>query len=124
MRLLLGLEGIPFPRDARDQHRTSLAWAPVEGGAVRRVAQLEPYASLDWSPDSLYFLVRGLLGRDSREWWSIPAEGGAPQPVGISGTVGGLAMSPQGDRIAFVLNQRGIELWLYRNLLPTAPAQQ
>ncbi len=30
-------------------------------------------------------------------------------------------MSPQGDRIAFVLNQSGSEVWPYKNLLPTAP---
>ena len=104
-------------RDAED--RFWLAVAPTEGGAARHLLQTG-VGLLAWTKDS-----RNLLFQKSGVGlYTIPAAGGDARPfeAGMP-RIGGISLSPDNTRIAFLSTQMSVDLWLYKNLLPPAPAQ-
>jgi Tol biopolymer transport system component len=99
--------------------------APSGGGPIRQLTQGDYSVAIPtWTGDSrhLFLTSRGPQNGGPVQYWSVPAEGGAPQPVGLSEAIG-FAASPQADRMAFSKRQTVFDLKLYKNLLPPAPAQ-
>jgi Tol biopolymer transport system component len=100
----------------------SLVVLPSEGGEPREVAHLEEndwnrtqQSFLRWTPDGEYLLF---CKRES-QLWKVHVETGIQQQIGP--TLKGLmsvAMHPDGEQIAFTVQQAGSALWVMENFLP------
>ncbi len=63
VRLLLGLEGIPMPRDARDQHSALRAWEHDTPPGAVRAGEIVFFGAADGSMDHVGFGIGGRRGR-------------------------------------------------------------
>jgi hypothetical protein len=113
------------------QDGTSVLFAvPIDGGAPRefirapmglsRVDTGSQVGIRCWSSDSRHVLV---VRPDSKPGFqqlcSYPIAGGEPVPTGLTfAVIGGLRLSPDGRRIAFIGRQPQTEIWAMRNFLP------
>lgn len=106
---------------------------PLAGGDARELARVDgdtevPFGGAPWwAPDGrhVYFL-KGVKGEGHR-WhlWRIAAEGGEPQPLGLTvgRQMGGLRLHPDGRRLATTDFTVNLEVWVMENFLPpTAPS--
>lgn len=92
---------------------------PAEGGTARELCPWTAGAfGMAWTRDGRHLLgVTSLSG--PQQLLSVPIDGGAPEPVGL--TVRGIrspSVHPDGRRIAFAGTQARAELWVIKNLLP------
>jgi Tol biopolymer transport system component len=95
---------------------------PSKGGELREVAHLDEdevnrtqQSFLKWTPDGEHLLF---CKRDS-QLWKVHVETGVQQQIGP--TMKGLmnaAMHPDGEQIAFTVQQAGSALWVMENFLP------
>ena len=96
----------------------------VAGGEPKRLTFDDAQArSLTWTPDGrdiLFLSTRD--GASTFGLWRIPATGGAPEKVeAIGRRIGDIAISPQGNRLAWTEFTNDFNIWQY-NL--TGPATQ
>jgi Tol biopolymer transport system component len=101
---------------------------PLPGGPPREI--FKPKASASgirassfWSPDGkrIFFFMDASKGKDKRsELWSVPAEGGEPQSLGLSINMNPTSVSlhPDGRRLVFSISQPSAEVWVMENFLP------
>jgi Tol biopolymer transport system component len=74
-----------------------------------------------WTGDGRRLLFSWGLSDDSREIFTIPAEGGEPQPLGIGLHVPYyLNIHPDGKQIIFADEQWNNQLWVLKNLFGQA----
>lgn len=91
--------------EPKEVYRTSPPW--IEGTA--------------WTSDGRRLLFSWGLANASREIFTIPAEGGEPQPLGIGlHVLYYLNIHPDGKQIAFVDEQWNNQLWVLKNLFGQA----
>ena len=101
-----------------------LSLLPIQGGAPKVIATLEPGESvIQWSADSRYLFLRNLEGPASlkinrldvatgrRQFWK---ELGAPDSVGVQ--MGPVAMTPDGNAYAYSFQRDISTLYLARGL--------
>jgi len=115
---------------------TSLKTVPLAGGAEREIVTLaapEGFGGprgLAWTRDGRFLLFVHSRGTGPGTWKSelrrVPAEGGQPEPTGLSwpDLIPGISLHPDGERIAFSAkspNAKG-EIWVMENFLPEAVA--
>jgi Tol biopolymer transport system component len=99
-----------------------LMTAPADGGAPRQLLN-SGNLGIAWTKDSKHLLFLK-AGTGDTQLYSIPAEGGEAQPTGISmEQITGLALNPENNRVALISTNTRQDLWVYKNLLPPAPAQ-
>jgi hypothetical protein len=116
-----------FQGSYQDQKTMSLLIVPAEGGVVRELYRSRDYiADHIWSNDGRRVWFAPMLNSDTQQLWSIPIEGGEPQPTGLSlPVIYTLALRPDGRRIAIGAGGENVleEVWVVRNLLsaPKAP---
>jgi Tol biopolymer transport system component len=103
----------------------SLLTVPTTGGETKEIYRPRdfhamPYAGDPvWSKDGrrLYFATGVPKGKSSGGIWSIPAEGGDPQPLGVvMNTPGHLDLHPDGKRLVFTNEETTEEIWVLKNL--------
>ena len=117
--------------DSGPGRTTALLAIPAEGGEPRELVRVQAPEFIDqfatWTPDGMYLLFG--IGRDTNEpgdeseptvaLWRIPAEGGQPEKLGLTGDSElSISVHPDGRQIAFVKSQRGAEIWKMENFLP------
>jgi Tol biopolymer transport system component len=136
-KTLLSRKGLTLVAVSPDGQRLAVTWSdnlaqallvlPATGGAAREVARV-PADQANWRvgpvwmPDgrSIIF-AKGLKGRPTRkvELWRVPAEGGTPQPLGLSfDELWWLRIHPDGHRVALGGWQSKLEVWMMENFLP------
>jgi Tol biopolymer transport system component len=97
----------------------SLAVLPVGGSQPRiLLSQSGAGGPLNWTPDSQRILYKQTVANRT-EIWIVPAQGGAPKPLGIvvTGNVGMVRLSPDGKRVAMVARLPKDEIWVLENFL-------
>jgi dipeptidyl aminopeptidase/acylaminoacyl peptidase len=119
--------------------RSALMTIPADGGAPAELRTGQSYVSDDrelkpghllpredsvaWSPAGrLFFVTQAPRGNPDRdEIWSVPAEGGEAQPLGIRlHHLWSLDVSPDGKRLVFQDEQPKSEMWVLKNLFSAA----
>lgn len=91
---------------------------PIDGGMPRVIMSLPkpdrivfaPWFSLPWTASNHIFYVKGIADTEAREIWRLPASGGTPERVWVAEpglAMGGLRLSPDRRRIAFMSNLPG-----------------
>jgi Tol biopolymer transport system component len=117
--------------------RSALMTIPADGGAPAEVKTRQSYMSDDrelkpgqflpredsvaWSPAGrLFFVTQAPRGNPDRdEIWSVRAEGGEAQPLGLRlHHLWSLDVSPDGQRLVFQDEQPKSEMWVLKNLFP------
>ena len=78
-----------------------------------------------WAPDGKGIIIFKNVSKEKEqrcELWSIPAEGGEPQSLGLSvdAEPRSLTLHPDGRRLAFSVRQPSAEIWVMENFLPAA----
>jgi serine/threonine protein kinase/Tol biopolymer transport system component len=121
-----GVCGLDVSPDGRwlafNQGGDSLVVLPSTGGMPREVVHLEEdevnrtqQSFVRWTPDGKHLLF---CKRES-QLWRVHVETGVQQQIGP--TMKGLmsaAMHPDGEQIAFTIQQAGSALWVMENFLP------
>jgi Tol biopolymer transport system component len=114
--------------------RSALMTIPASGGAPAEVRTGHNFVSDDqelkpgqllarpdsaaWSPAGrLYFVTQPPRGGQGDEIWSVPADGGEAQPLGLARhKVWSLDVSPDGKRLVFFDDSGKVEMWVLKNL--------
>ena len=81
------------------------------------------WGTIMWTPDGRYILfVKKANEKAPGELWSIPAEGGQAQNLGVAmEDLIELRVHPDGRRLAFTAGKRDAsEIWVMENFLPAA----
>jgi Tol biopolymer transport system component len=101
---------------------------PLPGGPPREIIKSKASASgvstpFFWTLDGkrILFFVDASKGKDKKsELWSVPAEGGDPQSLGLTINVNpsSVSLHPDGRRLAFSFSQPSAEVWVMENFLP------
>lgn len=101
---------------------------PLPGGPSREIIKLKAGASgvnlpFFWAPDGnqIMFFMDASKGKDTRSiLWSMPAEGGEPQSLGVNISVKPTSVSlhPDGRHLALGVSQPSAEVWVMENFLP------
>jgi Tol biopolymer transport system component len=101
---------------------------PLPGGPPREVSKSKASASgvsttFFWTLDGkrILFFVDASKGKDKKsELWSVPAEGGEPQGLGLTINVNpsSVSLHPDGQRLALSVSQPSTEIWVMENFLP------
>ena len=107
--------------ETEDLKYASLMIMPADGGEPRELLRTKiPYFPVKWVGDRLLLTVRESASGPP-ELWSVPIDGGEPQPSGLA--MPGLyemAVHPDGNRIAFCKTAGPVaEVWAIKNLLFT-----
>ena len=108
---------------------TSLSVMSVPGGQVRALATttfpatiMYGYDLLEWSRDGrfIYFVKKGDAA--GQQVWRVVVDSGELTPIGLTITpfVLGIAVHPDGSRLAFAAGESKIEVWAMENFLPAA----
>jgi Tol biopolymer transport system component len=98
----------------------------VQGGELRTLFRTKEggwIETLDWTPDGQILLFTQMKAGNGREnpvtsLTTVPVSGGAPQELGITGSIRHLRIHPDGQSIAFTAGQRGKEVWAMENIMP------
>jgi len=101
----------------------------VPGGQVRALATttfpatiMYGYDLLEWSRDGrfIYFVKKGEAA--GQQVWRVVVDSGELTPIGLTITpfVLGIAVHPDGSRLAFAAGESKIEVWAMENFLPAA----
>ncbi len=121
---------VAFVLNDHSRHLTALEVSPAAGGGARELFRpqgQDDFGSfqegLAWSPDgrAIIFGTNHQTGSQggATELWSIPAEGGKPQKLGLAMTgLRGLRFHPDGRRVAFTAGGSKDEVWVLENFLP------
>jgi Tol biopolymer transport system component len=104
----------------------SLQVMPAAGGESRELLHDKDWdleSNLAWTPDERYLLIaKPEKSKGPALLWRLSVTGGAPEKIGVS--VAGArfpAVSPDGKRLAFEVDQAGpTEVWTLENFLPKA----
>jgi Tol biopolymer transport system component len=101
--------------------QSTLLILSVEGGTPRELLKLEGqhylFGCLTWTPDGKYLLFAVEEGRDSFGLYRIRTEGGDVEKLLESKDLfSGLAVHPDGRRIAFSILTQETEIWAMKNL--------
>jgi WD40 repeat protein len=109
-------------RETENLKNASLMIMPADGGEPRELLQTTiSYFEVKWVGDRHLLMVREGSKSGPPELWSVPIDGGEPQPSGLA--VPGLyemAVHPDGNRIAFCKTSGPVEeVWAIKNLLST-----
>jgi Tol biopolymer transport system component len=101
---------------------------PLPGGPPREIIKSKASASgvsttFFWTLDGkrILFFVDASKGKDKEsELWSVPAEGGEPQNLGLTINVNpsSVSLHPDSRRMAFSVRQPSAEVWVMENFLP------
>ncbi|UCH03079.1 MAG: PD40 domain-containing protein, partial [Candidatus Bathyarchaeota archaeon] len=102
---------------------------PVEGGEPREVVKITDGGcmALAWTPDSREIIFGKNVSASSgsqrtdqgSELWKVSVEGGEPQKLGkTAGSIVGLRLHPDGQRLAFTSQISWVEIWVMENFLP------
>jgi Tol biopolymer transport system component len=100
------------------------------GGEPKEVYRASPpyLKNTVWSKDGRrLFFMTGFLpsGIPASEIYSVPAEGGEPQPLGIKlHDLYFLSLHPDGKQLVFADEQWNNQLWVLKNLFPAAKASR
>ena len=76
-----------------------------------------------WSKDGkhIFFATAPPKGKTNGEIWSIAADGGEPQPLGIAmNNVSDLDLHPDGKQLVFTNDEWRDEIWVAKNLFPSS----
>jgi len=106
---------------------------PAAGGEARELIRIGGekegpyYGSPWWTPDGRYVcFMRRVKEETPIQWhvWRVPAEGGEPQPLGLTlgRQMGGLRPHPDGRRLATTDFAVNLEVWVMENFLPPQKA--
>jgi Tol biopolymer transport system component len=130
-RLALSPSGdrIAFVTRDLNAHTTSLNVVSVPGGQVRTLATatfpatiIYGYDLLEWSRDGrfIYFVKKGEV--TGQQVWRVVVESGELAPIGVTITpfAQGIAVDPDGSRLAFAAGEIKAEVWVMENFLPVA----
>ena len=74
-----------------------------------------------WSKDGkhIFFATAPPKGKPNGEIWSIAADGGEPQPLGIAmNNISDLDLHPDGKQLVFTNDEWRDEIWVAKNLFP------
>ncbi|UCG58214.1 MAG: protein kinase, partial [Phycisphaerales bacterium] len=103
------------------QGKDSLVVMPSEGGQPREVLRgsegeiVPAFAFVRWTPDGEHLL----FGKRMTELWMVNVQTGQQQRIGpAGGNLRRAVMHPDGQSIAFMVEQPGSELWVLENFLP------
>ncbi|MFQ5927342.1 MAG: WD40 repeat domain-containing protein, partial [Terriglobia bacterium] len=108
----------------------TLLLLPTTGGQPRELVRVVapddiPLDTLAWTPNGNYVLF-GKADRDESQGvslWRVPAQGGKPQPLGLSMEgLTNLRLHPDGRRVAFTAGRNKNEVWVLENFLPALKA--
>jgi Tol biopolymer transport system component len=102
---------------------------PVEGGEPREVVKITDGGcmALAWAPDSREIIYGKSLYASSgsqriapgSELWKVSVEGGEPQKLWkMAGSIVGVRLHPDGQRLAFTSQTSWAEIWVMENFLP------
>ena len=105
-----------------DKKSMTINVMPSAGGEPREIITLPDIGAqvLEWEPDG-----RSLIFARARnsELWRVPAEGGKPEKLDVSGkNMRLLRLHPDGQRIAFDAGEPTAQVWEMENFLPTLQA--
>jgi Tol biopolymer transport system component len=117
---------LAFGLFTRSDGHARLAVVPADGGPRRDLVDIAgsmPLEVSDWTHDGGRILfVRNTRDSERRhhgDLFAVPLEGGAPQPLGLSGrALRAVRVSPDGTRIAYTMGYPDRELWVFENFLP------
>jgi Tol biopolymer transport system component len=76
-----------------------------------------------WSKDGkhIFFATAPPKGKTNGEIWSIAADGGEPQPLGIAmNNISDLDLHPDGKQLVFTNDEWRDEIWVAKNLFPSS----
>lgn len=101
----------------------------VEGGEPREVVKITDGGcmALAWTPDSRDIIFGKNVSVPSgsqrsaqgSELWKVSVEGGEPQRLGkTTGSIVGVRLHPDGQRLAFTSRTGWAEIWVMENFLP------
>ena len=104
---------------------------PAAGGEARELVRVGGeketgfWGSPSWTADGRYVaFMKGVKGKTPNQWelWRVAAEGGEPQPTGLTvgRQIGGLRPHPDGRRLASNDFKVNLEVWVMENFLPPA----
>jgi Tol biopolymer transport system component len=114
---------IQLENDPRGWNR--LALLPASGGEPRTLITFKDLLggmSLNWTPDGQRILYSLHSGNHAEIWITDLRSGGKPQRIGI-GATGRLPiarLSPDGKRLAYMVNRVGDEVWVMEHFLEPA----
>jgi Tol biopolymer transport system component len=101
---------------------------PLPGGPPRDICKSIASASgvntrFFWTLDGkrILFFMDVSKGKDKKsELWSVPAEGGEPQSLGLTINMNpsSVSLHPDGRRLALSVSQPSAEVWVMENFLP------
>ena len=126
---------VAFDTQAEHGEVPALVVVPLAGGEPRALYSLKAPAEFApntpaWTDDGSHFVfgvVPGGLALNGQktELWEIPAEGGAPQKLDLTGeTVRQLQIHPDGKRVAYVAGANSYEVGVMENFLPSLRAEK
>ncbi len=109
-------------RDTEDLKNASLMIMSADGGEPRELLQTKiSYFEVKWVGNGRLLMIRQPESSAPPELWSVPIDGGEPQPSGLA--MPGLyemTVHPDGNRIAFCRTTGPVaEVWAIKNLLST-----
>lgn len=107
----------------QELRRNVIYTLPVAGGQPREIARLEVSIAregLAWTPDGRFLYFVAATGPDGNQLFRVPAGGGTPEPVGLSGKgLSLLSMHPDGRHLAYTTGQYfEIDVWALEHFLP------
>jgi Tol biopolymer transport system component len=122
--------------------RSALLTIPANGGAPAEIRTGHSFVTDDqelkpgqllarpdsaaWSPAGrLFFVTQPPRGGQGDEIWSVPAEGGEAQAIGLRGhKAWSIDVSPDGKRLVFFDDTSKAEMSVLKNLFPAARASR
>ena len=131
---------IRLPAVSRDNSRVAFlasssdgGWAvftaPTAGGTAKELYRQHDSALLPSRPDAvwskdgkrIFFCTGGPDGRPHGEIWSIAADGGKPEPLGIGmGSPRDLDLHPDGKQLVFTNAEFSDNIWVLKNALKSS----
>jgi Tol biopolymer transport system component/tRNA A-37 threonylcarbamoyl transferase component Bud32 len=102
---------IVFVREL-DYFVDDLFWIPAAGGESTRLTHDRRSVNTpSWTPDGRFIVFQSDRALTSGIW-KVPAAGGAPVPAAAAtGSMAGVALSRQGDRLAYVQSVTDFNIW-------------
>jgi Tol biopolymer transport system component len=116
-----------------DGGRWSLLTVPTTGGSANEVyrhhdsSRVPTFPDPVWSKDGkrIFFATPPPKGKPSGEIWSVAANGGEPQPLGIAmSKLEDLDFHPDGKQLVFTNLEWRDEIWVLKNLFLKAAASR
>ncbi len=111
-----------FTRADKEEGPYSLIVTPADGGPSRELLRSETFVpgAWAWIKDSRHLLtLRQSKASAPIELWSVPIDGGEPQPSGLAFKgQNHVSVHPDGRRVAFSMETGPVEeVWVIKNLL-------